>query len=82
MEATALYEKRFDHQGTSCVRCGGLLVSEACVDLLDETGEIRFLAWRCVCCGNLIDPVIARNRGYPPVPRRSRVRRSSPVRIG
>jgi hypothetical protein len=46
----------------NCSRCGGLLVREFCEDLWDDTGQICFDACRCVQCGNIIDPVIERNR--------------------
>ena len=38
---------------TRCLRCRGLMVIEPCFD---------FLAWRCVQCGDVIDPVILQNR--------------------
>jgi len=45
-----------------CVRCGGLMVTEQCFDLLSDSGYLEFLARRCVQCGELIDPVILQNR--------------------
>jgi hypothetical protein len=45
-----------------CSRCGGLMVTEQCFDLLSDNGHLDFLAKRCVQCGELIDPVILRNR--------------------
>ena len=45
-----------------CWRCGGLLVIEQCLDLLDDTGQLDFKALRCVQCGELVDPVILMNR--------------------
>ena len=36
-----------------CLRCSGLLVVEQ---------GIEFPVWRCVQCGEMIDPVILRNR--------------------
>jgi len=45
-----------------CPRCGGLMVSERCVDLLDDTGRFYFSAGRCIQCGELIDPVILSHR--------------------
>jgi hypothetical protein len=45
-----------------CVRCGGLMVNEQCFDLLSDSGSVDFMARRCVQCGELIDPVILRNR--------------------
>ncbi len=44
----------------SCSRCQGLMVREFIVDLhVSPTGG---RAWRCVSCGQLVDPVIASNR--------------------
>ena len=49
--------------GTGCChRCGGLMVGEFCTDLLSSTGELEFLASRCVQCGEIVDPVILKNR--------------------
>jgi ribosomal protein S27AE len=49
----------------TCVRCGGLMVTEFCLDLLDDTGKLSFLARRCVQCGDLVDPIILKNRHHP-----------------
>lgn len=51
---------------STCSRCGGLLVSDFCMDLLNSTGELEFAAKRCVQCGEVVDPVILRNRGTRP----------------
>jgi len=50
------------HEST-CTRCGGLMVSDFCLDLLNSTGELECAAKRCVQCGEVVDPVILRNRG-------------------
>ena len=47
---------------STCARCGGLMVGEFCMDLLNGTGELEFLASRCVQCGEVVDPVILQNR--------------------
>ena len=51
------------HHESICTRCGGLMVSDFCMDLLNSTGELEFAAKRCVQCGEVVDPVILRNRG-------------------
>ena len=51
-------------QPSMCSRCGGLLVSDFCMDLLNSTGELEFAAKRCVQCGEVVDPVIERNRQF------------------
>jgi len=43
-------------------RCGGLLVPDFCTDLLNVTGEFDCSIARCVQCGDVVDPVIQRNR--------------------
>ena len=50
------------HQSV-CARCGGLMVTDFCMDLLFCIGETEFAAQRCVQCGEIVDPVILRNRG-------------------
>lgn len=47
---------------SACVRCGGFMVRDLCMDLLNSTGELAFAAKRCVQCGEVVDPVIERNR--------------------
>ncbi|MGC3975902.1 MAG: hypothetical protein QM771_16195 [Nitrospira sp.] len=53
-------------QSTGCGRCGGMLVNEQCLDLAGSEGGYRFWATRCIQCGDLLDPVILRNRLMPP----------------
>jgi hypothetical protein len=48
--------------GTTCARCGGLMVGEFCMDLLNSTGELEAETLRCVQCGEVVDPVILQNR--------------------
>ncbi|HSA61783.1 MAG TPA: hypothetical protein VLE03_06050 [Nitrospiraceae bacterium] len=63
--ATVDLQSQTEHVGAhhwSCARCGGLMVSDFCMDLLNSTGELEFAARRCVQCGEVVDPVIQRNR--------------------
>lgn len=60
------------HYGT-CVRCGGLMVSEFCMDLLNSAGELEIETLRCVQCGDVVDPVIIQNRLRQQEARSSRV---------
>ncbi len=57
---------------TQCTRCRGLMVRDHFYDLLDGSGPHRITSLRYVCCGNVLDPVIVRNR---------RMHRASPVRV-
>lgn len=45
-----------------CARCKGLMVPDHFFDLLDDSGQMTFRGWRCLCCGNIIDPLIEVNR--------------------
>lgn len=48
-----------------CMRCGGLLLPTCYQDIHDDTGQIDFWALRCAVCGEVIDPVILKNRRAP-----------------
>ena len=45
-----------------CLRCGGLMVKEVSMDLWNSTSELECATRRCVQCGDIVDPVILRNR--------------------
>lgn len=45
-----------------CQRCRGLMVVEQFLVLGDATGHLWLRAWRCVNCGEVIEPGIARHR--------------------
>lgn len=47
---------------SSCLRCGGFMVKEVSTDLLNSTGELECVTTRCVQCGDIVEPVILRNR--------------------
>jgi hypothetical protein len=49
-----------------------MMVEERFQDLQDDTGQIHFHGWRCLVCGEILDPVIATNRRQPTVVRRRR----------
>jgi len=46
----------------SCPRCRGLMVPDRFADFFHDGGYISFTGWRCLCCGNILDPVILRNQ--------------------
>jgi hypothetical protein len=41
------------------------MVTDYYMDLDDDTGQIGMTAWRCMICGEVIDPVILQNRVAP-----------------
>ncbi len=51
------------HHESTCARCCGFMVNDSYPDLLNNVGESKFSAKRCVQCGEVVDPVILRNRG-------------------
>lgn len=65
-----------------CPRCQGLMVHDVFEDLLDDTGVISFKGWRCVCCGEILDPVIATNRETRPAPLASGARKKFAMLLG
>ena len=53
----------------SCPRCSGLLVPESLEDR--ESTYLKCLAFKCVSCGNVVDPLITKHRqlGQPSLQR-------------
>lgn len=45
-----------------CPRCRGLMVREHLADWFRDGGYSSVPGWRCLCCGNIQDPVILKNR--------------------
>lgn len=59
-------------QTARCERCQGLMVLDQSLDLLDTGDDISIWTWRCITCGNIVDPVILRNRRTKQAPIRAR----------
>lgn len=47
---------------------------------IEETGQCRFVAWRCLICGEVLDPVILKHRSSPQEPMACRARLPLAVR--
>ncbi|MGE0470775.1 MAG: hypothetical protein AB7L09_23175 [Nitrospira sp.] len=45
-----------------CLRCGGLMVDEISMDLMNVGSELECATKRCVQCGDILDRLILRNR--------------------
>ncbi|MDP3598516.1 MAG: hypothetical protein Q8S75_16145 [Nitrospirota bacterium] len=45
-----------------CHRCNGLMLRDSFVDLRDDTGRLTFEGWRCLNCGEVVDPVVLTHR--------------------
>ncbi len=46
----------------ACRRCHGLTVVDHFIDMQDNGGHLWLCAWRCVNCGDVVEPGILRNR--------------------
>lgn len=45
-----------------CTRCEGLMVPDDLIDLQESCLPMWMKGWRCVSCGNIVDPLIQRHR--------------------
>ncbi len=45
-----------------CQRCQGLMVMDHLMDMQDGSGHLWLCAWRCMNCGEVVDPEITRHR--------------------
>jgi hypothetical protein len=45
-----------------CTRCDGLMVSDHLIDMRESSIPMWMKGWRCVSCGNIVDPLILRHR--------------------
>lgn len=58
-----------------CSRCRGYMIRDSFLDLRDDTGCLQFEGWRCINCGEVVDPVVlAHRRDAPAHPYRGRTR--------
>lgn len=66
-----------------CFRCRGLMRAEEFQDWHGGMGVDRFIALRCLLCGDIVDAVILQNRSNTAAERlrspQSRVRHNAPV---
>jgi hypothetical protein len=45
-----------------CARCDGLMVADSLIDLMESSIPMWMKGWRCVSCGNIVDPLIQQHR--------------------
>ena len=45
-----------------CTRCDGLMVTDNLIDIQESSIPMWMKGWRCVSCGNIVDPVIQQHR--------------------
>lgn len=48
--------------GQTCSRCAGLMVFERFTQGTNPHQTATLWAWRCICCGDIVDRVILQNR--------------------
>ena len=58
-----------------CLRCNGQMRKEHFSDFSEESGRFAFEGWRCLNCGEILDPLILEHRHSPPLYVKSRKRR-------
>ena len=46
----------------TCTRCQGCMAKDHFMDLLESSEDMWLAGWRCLNCGNVLDPVMERNR--------------------
>ena len=46
----------------TCTRCQGCMAKDHFMDLLESAEGMWMDGWRCLNCGNVLDPVMKRNR--------------------
>jgi hypothetical protein len=46
----------------NCLKCSGMMNFETFVSCAAEGGPWTYEGWRCVYCGDIVDPVILRHR--------------------
>jgi hypothetical protein len=45
-----------------CTRCDGLMVADNMIDLQESSIQMWMKGWRCLSCGNIVDPLIQQHR--------------------
>lgn len=64
-----------------CTRCQGLMVADDLLDMQESYLPMWMRGLRCIACGNIVDPLINRNRlmGQPGVERSLKPKPRVPV---
>jgi hypothetical protein len=45
-----------------CTRCDGLMVADNLIDIQESSIQMWMKGWRCLSCGNIVDPLIQQHR--------------------
>ena len=46
----------------TCTRCHGCMAKDHFLDLMESAESMWLVGWRCLNCGNVLDPVVEQNR--------------------
>ena len=46
----------------TCIRCHGCMAKDHFIDLMESAEGMWMAGWRCLNCGNVLDPVMEQNR--------------------
>jgi transcription elongation factor Elf1 len=66
--ATFYWKRKARRRKTmNCQRCNGYMVRDSFVDQRDDTGGLLLEGWRCINCGEIVDPVVLTNRMAGPL---------------
>ena len=49
----------------TCTRCHGCMAKDHFIDLMESAEGMWMAGWRCLNCGNVLDPVMEQNRRGP-----------------
>ncbi|MCI0426632.1 MAG: hypothetical protein L0Z46_01285 [Nitrospiraceae bacterium] len=45
----------------TCTRCQGCMAKDYFMDLMESAESMWLAGWRCLNCGNVLDPVVEKN---------------------
>ena len=45
-----------------CTKCNGFMVADNLIDMMESSIPMWMKGWRCVSCGNIVDPLIQKHR--------------------
>ena len=65
----------------NCLRCQSLMIAEVFQNLTGDGGLMWLTGWRCIVCGDMVDPTILKHRQSAEVPPVNRPRRRFAVSL-
>lgn len=65
----------------TCLRCQSPMIADVFQNLTGDGGLMWLTGWRCIVCGDMIDPTILKHRKNAQAPPVSRTRRRYAVTL-